>query len=58
MVVSCWLYVGGILLDIKDYINIGWYISVGFMFDDKEEKLYKMYSRGFYFIFFLKFIFS
>lgn len=58
MVVSCWSYVGGIPLDTKDHINTGWYISVGFMFDDKEEKLHKMHSRGLYLTLSLKFIFS
>lgn len=31
--------IGGILLNTKDNINSAWSLSIGLMFDDKEEKL-------------------
>ena len=48
MIVSCWSYLGWILLNSEDTINSGLFISVGSMFDDKEEELYKMHCRGLY----------
>ena len=58
MIVSCWSYLGWILLNSEDTINSGLFISVGSMFDDKEEELYKMYCRGLYPTLSLKFISS